>query len=582
MTCCFVVLYESGSKRIELTADDLRDSSQFHQPSPEEGACWGIGDTELTPSFVPSDWIQETVDVFKNDYENGDTPRDENGKEIRRRPMVLARCSRGGKTRSLKEIGQSFKKSHSDCLVIYVSFNDYSCPNAEEMSNPLEALCLRIAFEAQMTLSVDRALKGEDFSEFRKRFTVTAHTIEEWIGRSTSTPCLLLIDELNSLIPPPDSHDRELNDSEKAARKEFYKFLKDRFLSPAHRYFVCSSHVVGTVRLLSKYLDNESNREIYMQQLPLICNMKQCEPLVGDMGLDSRTVLYYGCIPGLIYERVELGHAVLEKVDGALSDYMKSGVNNEKMKSLLFTFLHGDCDKVPVPFVKIMNAKRRDGVRLIVEWIPYYMHEILKNLMSEKTLLSKSMREIVGGIVRQFNVFLNAEPHSGKAWEALFVIVLLIRAVTCHLPLHMSDRSTFFPTDPNNVSYRRVEGTCHRFQDMTVIRPESFPHLVIYHPSSSKFEVYDVLVAWYARKEAEVQWYGYQLKEGGGTHVKAPLDDFTESYLIRGKSPKKPQSKTKWVHTSDDDVNWFFGESGKNWTPKRWQELRDNQVEHEK
>jgi hypothetical protein len=40
--------------------------------------------------------------------------------------MALVRCSRGGKTRALKEIGLALKEKMPECVVLSVSFNAFS------------------------------------------------------------------------------------------------------------------------------------------------------------------------------------------------------------------------------------------------------------------------------------------------------------------------------------------------------------------------------------------------------------------------------------------------------------------------
>jgi len=67
-------------------------------------------------------------------------------------PLALIRCSRGGKTRALKEMAKALKhRLGPQASVIYISLNDYSSLGESEQNNAVRALCRRIAFEARNT-----------------------------------------------------------------------------------------------------------------------------------------------------------------------------------------------------------------------------------------------------------------------------------------------------------------------------------------------------------------------------------------------------------------------------------------------
>jgi hypothetical protein len=69
-------------------------------------------------------------------------------------PMALVRCSRGGKTRSLRELACLLKTKLPDVAVIFISLNDFSTLETWENNDQIGALCRRIAY---MSLK-DRAL----------------------------------------------------------------------------------------------------------------------------------------------------------------------------------------------------------------------------------------------------------------------------------------------------------------------------------------------------------------------------------------------------------------------------------------
>ena len=177
-------------------------------------------------------WLDDIVARILKEYERAD------GID-RVRPMALARCSRGGKTRALMEIAKALKEFRPDIVIIYVSFNDGTDAFEDEREDMIGALCRRIAFAAQ---------KGhQGFEEFRKK-SVSPDLIVEWLK---DLNCILLIDELNTLLT------RDMKVSKKGAT--FARWLKINFLVGSNRYFLFSSHESRTIEGLSAFLDNNSN-----------------------------------------------------------------------------------------------------------------------------------------------------------------------------------------------------------------------------------------------------------------------------------------------------------------------------------
>jgi hypothetical protein len=196
------------------------------------------------PPFLTQDWLKKTVEKAVVQYLAQDT----NARRVR--PMALVRCSRGGKTRALYEIAGAWKERFPNCAVIFVSFNDTSSIHDWEQSKPLEALLRRIAFSA-------RNNRDLTFSNFRY-VNVTETDIVKWLG---STPCVLLIDELNKI---------ESLRSESGESKRFASFLKSYFLDSENNYCIFSSHIVSTAENLVDYMSGLSTRGVIVQHLPLI------------------------------------------------------------------------------------------------------------------------------------------------------------------------------------------------------------------------------------------------------------------------------------------------------------------------
>ncbi len=151
-----------------------------------------------------------------------------------------------------------------------------------EHTDPLGALCRRIAFAALGDKSID-------FDKFRAT-KVTPEQILEWLG---NTPCLLLIDELNIMKPTDEKVMAPMAD-----------FLKENFLIGQGRYFVFSSHVTSCSRDWRVYLnaDSPSSRQVIALSLPLAPrSLNEITQWSNWPGHTPQSVLYCGMIPALLY-----------------------------------------------------------------------------------------------------------------------------------------------------------------------------------------------------------------------------------------------------------------------------------------
>lgn len=210
----YVGILIQTNKRAKLSKLDLATSAVYtvdKTPAPENPL--------VVPPFVAQPgWLANLTAKFKVQYE-----RNEAKEGLRVEPIAVVRCSRGGKTRALTELGI---KLHAESIpVLFVSFNHFSTFAEEEQSDPLAALCLRIGF---------LAMGATDFDVFRKSYSVSPDSVAAWLG---SSPCVLILDELNRA--------EALNTKTKAGT-EFVDFIRKHFLQPSCRMFVFSSHVVST------------------------------------------------------------------------------------------------------------------------------------------------------------------------------------------------------------------------------------------------------------------------------------------------------------------------------------------------
>jgi hypothetical protein len=248
------------------------------------------------PPFVTSEWLHAIVDIVKERCKASDSA------SLLVPPMALVRCSRGGKTRALQEIARQLKADLPGSSVVYVTFNDSSSLQSWEQDDPLGALCRRIAFASLRERDYEKSDRQyEAFASAR----VSADEIGDWLGENT--PCILLVDELNLLV--------ELNKTDSRVAKNFALFLKSCFLITENRYFIFSSHVASTVRLLMDLMEAGSSRQVDIQELPLIPTLAIARENLLTPLLSAREAVYFALVPSLIFvSTVELGLPVSKQI----------------------------------------------------------------------------------------------------------------------------------------------------------------------------------------------------------------------------------------------------------------------------
>jgi hypothetical protein len=178
--------------------------------------------------------------------------------------------------------------------------------------------------------------------------------------------------------------------------------------------------------------------------------------------------------------------------------------------------------------------------------------------LSTESELPSSMRDSLKAISDLFSQFVSSKTESGIAWDALFIVVLIIRCLTS------SFDKTVVPLSPYilgefEVKYNLPFNTHVDFWRATdpldfiggiPIRSDAklgTPTIsMIYYPGYSRFQAYDVILAFWD-KEGKRYLYGYQLKEGStfpNTFAYETL--FHRSFLIRGKAPQNGGSVRLW------------------------------------
>ena len=140
-------------------------------------------------------------------------------------------------------------------------------------------------------------MKGRDFEKSIDQFEAFRYakcSPENVKNYLKSTPCILLIDEINLV--------EGILEKESVAGENFADFVKDIFLCRKNRYFIYSSHVLNFIGKLSLHMESVSSREVIVKQLPLIPSLDVARVNFKYSTLTDREALYYGLLPSLIYE----------------------------------------------------------------------------------------------------------------------------------------------------------------------------------------------------------------------------------------------------------------------------------------
>jgi hypothetical protein len=142
------------------------------------------------------------------------------------------------------------------------------------------------------------------------------------------------------------------------------------------------------------------------------------------------------------------------------------------------------------------------------------MTPVLESL-SQSTSLQPRVRCCLAGICFQLATFKNHKEQSGDGWEALVIVAMLVRCVTntfCNLdPLHGS----YYEVSWNEPFMDTVNFGCKTVDEFISGIPfrKSERSLTVYYPTNSKFEAYDIILAYWDDDGAR-HLLGYQLKEG--------------------------------------------------------------------
>lgn len=535
----FTAAADARDSRVELTIDD------FMQP--EEAYTLQT----IEPTFVCEEgWLGETVDSILRQLNKFDDV-------VNRVPLTaLVRCSRGGKTRTLLEVGNLIKSK--GIIVLYVSFNGDTTYDSDEELDPLQALCIRIAFSAFRDKS-NPALKS--FKDFRKRFKVNPRTIIQWLA---DKPRLLLLDELNTV-------------GLKSAA--FYDYLKENFLKQSGHYFVFSCHWNQVVGDISDALGKHTNsiRGLNPIPLPLIntSNLAQSLKALGCPTLPLEVIHFYGTIPAIMYTFLGTKNEItsIPKIYHVLN---KLNLTNEIILEFLRSFIDGG--RVHPELEKFMDsdtvAERGYLVKSINRWIPIFADIILEKMLGFNGV-PKDVYTCMSLVHGEFQKWFSSKEGSGQFWESVVAIVIAVRLLLKMFPVPGLPLD-YYKFSNAGFSVNSFESEQVRFGECKTLKqlienvpvPTIFPHVALYVPTHAQFENFDVFVI--AFESAEVKTvYAWQCKTGSPSPKTALDEGAGYLYFMKGKpavNPIKPFNKG-WEVLDAAQLKKFCGRTASLWIP---------------
>ena len=534
--------------------------------------------------------------------------QDDTGGDTRVPPLVLVRCTRGGKTRALTEMERRLKITPKwDVVVIRISTNDFSgLDECDDLGDHIQILCRRIAFFLLHPYDPCKTNPEEYRKAQWRNFdgTVSKEVLEDWLG---DRKCILLIDELNNLG---------------VVSRECATWLKNVFLGVSGRYLVFTSHIVSTSRKLIDYMEPRvaegvqqfSRRGILVKELPLVPNLTRARELDGP--ITSQKALYLGLIPSLIHVHARpqfnsgkspVGRAkrcanmCLGFGENSSSQTRDSVVTDCNIRLLLHSFLSGSIENGMADLLPLMSvgdtketteesASSSSSLTTddpLARWIPFFMREVLNLFAHSPLYVSDGLKVHLVVIVELFDGFNSAKSKGGDGWECLFVIPLIIRCVTGDFD------SVFFPNSLRtkssylgDVSYNRWSETGPCFDKISTLNelwnskptPPRYPHIDIYYPAHASFVSVDVVLIHYVDKD-EYHVRLFQLKEGETKPTKlqkfSPMNcpKTCKKFAVRGKA-RGDNLPGGWVDVGTEVMNRFFGVSGRQWTPEQWMKFQ--------
>jgi len=498
-------------------------------------------ESDDSPDFIGRRFVDTAYDLLLPEYHQyWDTRND------RIMPMLFTRFSRGGKTRTLREMGTKLREE--GIPVIQISFNDETAYTVEEvrlLPSLNDSLFMRVAWAARTPTAIEEvadaagvAMDKLKFDKWIMHASINEQTILDWLGTEGA---VLLIDELNNFVTRDE---RRSN-----AENEVGKWLKDVFLLKGNRYFAFSSHVNRPFADLSKFLQSPSRRTVLSPSLPRI-EKEDLELVSGRLylyGANTAQICWAGRSPALLWEwsRTDLLPKFLIKCLPQLA--LRGPTDAVRILwSVIDTAVSGTEPRYGLrEWEELLDVFKEDGLgEEVFVWPPCYLYYVLDKLAQRPEDLGSLVVSGLNAAAANLWKLNTADDESGDQWEGPCAAALCLRLIQSDLRKDdpdAQDQIAALPKDLHNTLPPAVIrsqcsfGTRIRNSDWTTLSDvvEAFvkqggylsqalrdhPELAegcaafFVKPSNNQFETYDLFI--FVTEDGKLtQVWGYQCKRG--------------------------------------------------------------------
>ena len=505
----------------------------------------------------------------------------------RKKPIVLSRLSRGGKTTGLQKL---FDRLHGAQLgddrirAMIISFNPSSYFLRRDGETQRQAI-LRVIAQQLVECSKYEV----------RRLVVDEPELDRYIG---DKPFLLLVDEINVLS---ESQPLDLDTSA----------MLQRLFLRKNRHLVMTTHVP-----LSLDRKNQMNiRGHYSVPLPTSADIDELRAMSSECNaLTPLEVARYGGVPSLIYAtKVHSDQLEMRYAKARIKRLIEKLSKHEKL--LLFTMIIDEFVKGGMP-VMGFDAKTDpvEGVRRALYpfacstasgelvWPLCYMELIIADMRVTDPALWEAKRALVTALNRVSRAVTTGDSEAGTGWELILQIGILLNSINAYLSPHRKsyplDFVEFVPFAVKaEVRHLTIPEHIETLDDAwshisEALEGYSNPSVILAVPDLSSFPMYDMFIIYTpgtaasatSKPRAEpsaggqalsiegVRVAGIQANASRDLNHTLPAFVNSGSYIVRGGPVDDAHSSTPpgWVCMSKAEVQRLLGYSLANLASIDW------------
>ena len=463
-------------------------------------------------------------------------------------PLLFSRLARGGKTTFMQQISVALKES-ALYAPIFINFNGNFLMQKGE--SQLQALLRLIAMQLVDASKIDAY---SDRNIVCDSVALLNHITQSCDGK----PVVLLIDELNMLAMHGGTVELD---------SDVKQFLKTKFLDPAGRYLVYSSHIpleidnfitVGGSGRFSVSVPKPLSRDL----TALRKMSEKCKDITPS------EVVYYGGIPSLLYcqkqnalnadKRANMVMTVMSNVDRKIiaAGFVRSLLSGDELRNPELKSLYW-----------LASIDKSQVGKTLVRWPICYIRYIC-NRVSWLDGVCDFAKKV------EHNIAIG---YSGLDWQTIVNMALLVRCLDAQL----NGESMMFglcgvkkcvDVSQGKLSYHCASLERAREEIMELVSYTEKPTLLQVTPGHTRFTMFDGFLC-FCENGKIVRAVAYQAKLSKGREVHKEVPDWIDlAVMINGKaviSPNESQVK-KWIVLSQQEVLDLLGCSLSPFYPAYW------------